>query len=140
MNETLTELIKEAMKEDNYFHSAESDFVFTNPQTGKPYTSIKTTLNNALKKVGLGNFTFHHTRHTFCSRLVEAGMPETTIMELGGWSTRSMINRYAHPSDKHQLEAMKTLDSNRTKNRTTFSEGVIGGNEKALIIGNIKKS
>ena len=98
MNQTLTELIKEAMKEDNYFHSAESDLVFTNPQTGKPYTTIKTSVKNALERVGLKKFTYHHTRHTACSRWLEAGVPEATIMELGGWKTRSMIDRYAHPS------------------------------------------
>jgi integrase len=135
MNKALTKLLKEAMKEDNYFHVAESDFVFTNPKTGKPYTSIKTSLIIALRKIGLEDFTYHRTRHTFCSRLVEMGVPEATIMEPGGWSTRSMMNRYEHPSREHTRESMKNLDSNRT----TFSEGVIGGNRKALIVGNLKE-
>ena len=33
MNQTLTNLMKEAIKESNYFHSTESDFVFTNLNT-----------------------------------------------------------------------------------------------------------
>jgi integrase len=116
MNETLTGLLKEAIKDS----SKDSNYVFVNPKTGKPYTSIKTTFKKAIKRAGLENFKFHHTRHSFASRMLEAGVPEVTIMELGGWKTRNMINRYAHPSDAHKHEAMKTLDFSRTNSRTTF--------------------
>jgi len=116
MNETLTEILKEAIKDS----PKDSKYVFVNPKTGKPYTSIKTTFKKAVKRAGLENFKFHHTRHSFASRMLESGVPEVTIMELGGWKTRNMINRYAHPSDAHKHEAMKTLDLSRTNSRTTF--------------------
>ena len=31
-------------------------------------------------------------------------------MELGGWKTRSMINRYAHPSTGHKREVLERLN------------------------------
>ena len=42
-------------------------------------------------------------------KLSELGVDETTIRELGGWKTRSMIDRYAHPSMKHKREALEKL-------------------------------
>ena len=75
----------------------------------KPYTSIKTTFTKALKRVGLKGFRLHDLRHTWCSRMCELGIDEATIMELGGWKTRSMINRYAHPSMQNKREALEKL-------------------------------
>jgi len=139
MNETLTKLIKEAMKESNYFHSAESNFVFTNPQTEKPYTTIKNRVNNALMRVELSNFTFHHTRHTFRTRLQEAGVDDTTIMEQGGWKTRAMLDRYSHTSRKHKKEAMKKLDRNRTDFVTDFYGVKKDQREENITIRNMNK-
>jgi integrase len=104
MNEMLTKVLKEAIKK-----FPESPYVFVNPKTGKPYTSIKTSFNKALEKIGLAGFRFHDLRHTWCSRMCELGVDEATIQELGGWKTRSMIKRYAHPSMDHKREALEKL-------------------------------
>ena len=106
MNETLTRVLKEVMNKS----SVDSPYVFTNPKTGKPYRDIKTSFNKAIKKIGLEGFTFHMLRHTWCSRMCELGVDEATIMEIGGWKTRSMINRYAHPSMDHKREALEKLN------------------------------
>jgi integrase len=105
MNEMLTKVLKEAIKK-----YSESPYVFVNPKTGKPYTSIKTSFNKAVEKIGLAGFRFHDTRHTWCSRMCELGVDEATIQELGGWKTRSMIQRYAHPSMDHKREALEKLN------------------------------
>jgi integrase len=105
MNEPLTRMLKEAIEAS----PDDSPYVFPNPKTGKPYTSIKTTFTKAVKRVGLEGFRFHDLRHTWCSRMCELGVDEATIMELGGWKTRSMINRYAHPSMQHKREALEKL-------------------------------
>ena len=106
MNEKLTKVLKGFIDEG----LEDSPYVFTNPKTGKPYTSIKTTFNNAVKKIGLKGFRFHDLRHTWCSRMCELGVDEATIMEIGGWKTRSMINRYSHPSTDHKREALEKLN------------------------------
>lgn len=105
MNELLTNVLKETIDrspEDN-------PYVFPSPKTGKPFTSIKTTFTKAVKRIGLEGFRFHDLRHTWCSRMCELGVDETTIRELGGWKTRSMIDHYAHPSMKHKREALEKL-------------------------------
>ena len=42
--------------------------------------------------------------------MCELGADEATTMELGGWKTRSMINRYAHPSTDHKREVLERLN------------------------------
>ena len=37
---------------------------------------------------------FHDLRHSFAVHARRAGVAENTIMELGGWRTRSMLLRY----------------------------------------------
>ena len=105
MNETLTRMLKEVIETS----PDDSPYMFSNPKTRKPYTSIKNTFTKAVKRIGLEKFRFHDLRHTWCSRMCELGIDEATIMELGGWKTRSMINRYAHPSMQHKREALKKL-------------------------------
>ena len=100
----MTKVFKEAIRKN-----PENPYVFANPKTGKPYTSIKTSFNKALQKIGLAGFRFHDLRHTWCSRMCELGIDEATIQELGGWKTRSMIKRYAHPSMDHKREALEKL-------------------------------
>ena len=106
MNETLTKVLEEVIGEN----SKDNPYVFANPKTGKPYRDIKTSYSKAVKKIGLEGFTFHMLRHTWCSRMCELGVDEATIMEIGGWKTRSMINRYAHPSMDHKREALEKLN------------------------------
>ncbi len=38
------------------------------------------------------------------------GVDEATIQGIGGWKTRSMINRYTHPSMDHKREALEKLN------------------------------
>lgn len=106
MNELLTKVLKDVINgspEDN-------PYVFANPKTGLPLTDIKTSFRRAIKTIGLGGFRFHDLRHTWCSRMCELGVDEATIMQLGGWKTRSMIDRYAHPSTDHKREALEKLN------------------------------
>ena len=84
MNERLTKVIKEAIGKS----PKNSPYVFPNPKTGKPYTSIKTTFNKAVERIGLEGFTFHVLRHTWCSKMCELGVDEATIQGIGGWKTR----------------------------------------------------
>ncbi len=106
MNELLTKVLKEVIEGS----SADNPYVFANPVTGLPLTDIKTSFGRARKKVGLSGFRFHDLRHTWCSRMCELGVDEATIMQIGGWKTRSMIDRYAHPSTDHKREALEKLN------------------------------
>ena len=106
MNELLTKVLKAAIDRS----PKDNPYVFPSPKTGKPFTSIKTTFTKAVKRIGLEGFRFHDLRHTWCSRMCESGTAEVAIQKLGGWKTRSMINRYAHPSMDYMREAVEKLN------------------------------
>ena len=48
-------------------------YVFVNPLTKKPYINIFKAFNIARKKAELGSVRFHDLRHTFATRLADAG-------------------------------------------------------------------
>ena len=50
-----------------------------------------------LLKAGVsGNFTFHSWRHTFRTRLAEAGVSDEIAKRLGGWTVDKTAMRYDH--------------------------------------------
>ena len=51
-----------------------AEYVFTNPDTGTRYTDIKRSFSAACREAGITNFTFHDLRHTFGTRLADAGV------------------------------------------------------------------
>ena len=59
----------------------------------------------AMRKAGITRFRFHDLRHTFATRLIQAGVDVYTVQKLGRWKTISMMLRYAH----HQIAARKTV-------------------------------
>ncbi len=67
-------------------HESKSDveFVFVNPKTYKPYGDIKKSFAKARSKAKILDLHWHDLRHTFGTRLGEAGCSEATIAELMG--------------------------------------------------------
>lgn len=81
----------------------EKPYVFGNPETEQPYnvSSISHGFRKAadsIKDAQLGDVTFHSSRHTFVSRMIEAGTPERKVMAITGHKTLAMITRYLHLS------------------------------------------
>ena len=62
----------------------ESEYVFTNPSTNKPYEDIKKRFNYAVKCSGIKKIRFHDLRHTFATRLIEKGIDIVVVKELLG--------------------------------------------------------
>lgn len=52
----------------------------------------------AVKRAGLGDFTFHDLRHTWATRHIMSGTPLYALQELGGWSSDKTVRKYAHLS------------------------------------------
>ncbi len=65
--------------------------------------------DDATKKAGLVNFTWHDLRHTFASRLVMADVDIRTVAELMGHRKIQMTMRYAHLAPEHKLVAVERL-------------------------------
>lgn len=126
MNAKLTETLQDGRKRNN------AEFAFAD-KNGKPYKSFRSAWDNALKKAGIENLTFHSLRHTFGSRLGMAGVDIKTIQELMGHRDIKMTMRYSHPTAQHKRNAVEMLDG-----LTTFftTGGVDRENKKVINIGN----
>ena len=71
------------------------------------------------KSLGFGGdreFTPHTCRHTFCSRLVQAGVPLVQVKELAGHEAFATTLRYAHLRPSDLIKSIETLSNFRLEN------------------------
>jgi integrase len=61
---------------------------------GEPIGSFRTAWRTAVKKACLPWLTPHDMRRSAARNLVRAGVPEKVVMDLCGWKSRSMLDRY----------------------------------------------
>ena len=52
---------------------ADSEWVFPNPKTGKPYHSCYNAWDTIRRKAGMPNLRMHDLRHTFASMMLDSG-------------------------------------------------------------------
>ncbi len=81
-----------------------SAYVFTNRE-GKRLDArnLLRGFYSARKDAKVEHFRFHDLRHTFATRLVQAGVDLYTVQKLGRWRTVQMVVRYAH----HHPESLR---------------------------------
>ncbi len=103
MNQEIYDLFK-LMKERN----GTSDTVF-------PFKSIRTAFENGCDRANLQNLTFHDLRRTFGTRLLELGVDIVSIQRLYGHSSPLVTQRYLHPSEDLQREAVDLLSKYRIR-------------------------
>ena len=63
-----------------------------------------------MRKADVKRFRFHDLRHTFATRLVQAGCDIYTVQKLGRWKTISMVMRYAHHHPESLRAGIEILD------------------------------
>jgi integrase len=90
---------------------ATSDFVFTR-RNGKRVRDFRTTWAKACEAAGVPDLLFHDLRRTAARNLRRADVPETVIMKIGGWRTRSVFERYAIVNRTDIAAAMLKLQQN----------------------------
>jgi integrase len=86
-------------------------YVFINPETNRPYNTIKKGFLAACERAGIENFRFHDLRHTVGTRLIEKGVDVKTVQELFAHSSIATTQRYTHTSTKRKIEAIEVLNS-----------------------------
>ena len=79
----------------------------TKPRDGNAF--YKKIFIPAVQKADLSGVVWHTLRHTFCSRLVQAGIPLTTVQKLAGHKDYSTTLIYAHLSPGHLHDAVGIL-------------------------------
>jgi integrase len=67
----------------------------------------------ALAEAKIEKFRWHDLRHTFASRLVEAGANMKVVQEACGHASITMTARYAHVSNKTLHDAISMLNRNQ---------------------------
>jgi integrase len=80
------------------------------------FTNYRIEWQKACRKVGLGvrdekrcfsGLRIHDLRCSAAINLVDAGVPEDTIMKIGGWKTKAMFSRYNVMDTKRIRQAME---------------------------------
>jgi integrase len=96
-------------------------FCFT--YRGKPirWEVSNSAWRNAVAKAGLGDLRFHDLRHTWASWHRQMGTSCDELKELGGWKSRSMVDRYAKFATEHLAAAASRIESDRGGNVVTLS-------------------
>ena len=73
---------------------------------GNPLAKAHAT---ACRRAKITDFRVHDWRHHWASRLVMAGVDFRTIMDMGGWKSGRMLERYVAVSDDHMADAIRKL-------------------------------
>ncbi|MCC2643967.1 MAG: putative Integrase [Nitrospira sp.] len=89
----------------------EQDFVFVS-QSCTPIDSsnLRRRFVSSLKAAQITDFHFHDLRHTFATRLVQAGVDLYKVQRLLGHKSPSMTQRYAHHYPESLRDGVDVLD------------------------------
>lgn len=93
--------------------SKDSEYIFVNPKTNKPYTDIKKAWHKVLDDANIENLRFHDLRHTVATRLVEKGTDLLVVKDILGHTMIETTMRYAHPVPASRQTAIEILNSYR---------------------------
>ena len=99
--------------------AGELEYVFVNPDTGMRYTEVKRSFASACREAGISDFTFHDLRHTFGTRLADAGVDVVKIKELMGHASIVTTMHYIHTTDQGKRGAITVLSDYRQRHRLT---------------------
>lgn len=104
MNSVLAEMFQR-MKKSTFNNT----YLFPNPNTGKPFTTIKTAFNAAKRRASISDLRFHDLRHTAATRMIEAGVDVNTVKEILGHSSITVTERYTHSNREQKEKAVELL-------------------------------
>ena len=76
----------------------------------------------AMTKARIEKFRFHDLRHTWATRLVQAGVDLYTVQKLGRWKTVSMMTRYAHHYSESLRAGAQVLDRLTRESSTKIAQ------------------
>ena len=100
----------------------------------KPVTTLKTAWE-AVRKVTKVDCRLHDLRHSFCTKLADAGVPESTMLDMMGHVSTAMLRRYSHIRAQARRDAIDALESRQVSNAvpTVFPTVSDSANEKSAV-------
>lgn len=105
------------------FNKAPGDLLFPGGKKGDQETPIIKLTNAhhaAIKRAKLKTFRLYDLRHTFATHLTQSGVDLMTVKAILGHSRLEMVQRYSHPTEQHQADAILKLEAFRnTKSNVT---------------------
>ncbi|MBK5282131.1 MAG: site-specific integrase [Nitrospiraceae bacterium] len=97
-----------------YLESARSEYLFVST-AGHPNTcaEVNRALQRAVVTAGLRDICLYTLRHSFISRLVQAGVSLPEVAALAGHQDIRMTMHYAHLAPQHLRHSIATLEARR---------------------------
>jgi len=97
-----------------YLQNARSQHLFVS-KAGRPYScgEVNRALHRVAVTIGLCEVCLYTLRHTFISRLVQAGVSLPVVAALAGHQDIRMTMRYAHLAPQHLRDSIATLEARR---------------------------
>ncbi len=119
MNERALEVLKARAK----IRHLKSNYVFYNTNGNRiKVSNLQRAFYCAVKRSGISDLRWHDLRHTFATRLVQAGVDLYTVQKLGRWKETKMVQRYAHHYPESLRKGIEVLDSIRKKISTNLAQ------------------
>ena len=93
-----------------------SGYLFENPKTGKPITTIRTAWRKALRDAGIPYINFHRAgRHTFGTRAIDGGATISAVKEVMGHVDIHTTMHYVHATGEGKRRAVEAAAKSRVK-------------------------
>ncbi len=100
-----------------------TDYVFPSPKTADRLTDIKKSFRSAVDLAEIENLRFHDLRHTFATRLADAGTDAYTLMEIMGHADLKTTMIYVHASAEAGRRAVEKLDVKKHFSNVLVTKG-----------------
>jgi integrase len=115
----------------------ETGIVFTFSKKKRPVLAIKTAWKAAIRRAGIPYYRFHDLRHTFNTRLMEAGVMQEIRKALMGHSSGEDVNSiYTHvelPAKRQAIARMEEWVKQRTEQQIKGGEPQNGTEPKGSV-------
>jgi len=106
-------VLKDVLEQLKKTRDPESEYVFINPVTGKPYGYRRRLLHTLCHWAGVKFFPYHALRHFGASKLDDAGVPLTAIQNALGHERATTTDLYLQSLRGSTRKAMEKLEGLR---------------------------
>lgn len=111
-NETMTALRRYDRARSIQPHGDLDNLWLSKGQVAFTAWGIERMLHRRCREAGIEKFNLHRFRHTFAHMAMDRGMSDSNLMNIAGWKSRSMLDRYgASKAGERALSAQRKLMS-----------------------------